>query len=585
MMQLNRLNFGIFTFILFLSISACNDPIDGLDNGEIDSGQYEDSVSDASNDNYSRHDESSDYSWNESEIVYITLADDAITIDGDGASASGSILTISSVGTYQLSGSLSNGQVYINTNDEGIVRLLFNNVSITNTSSAPVFIKNSPKTLVVSLENTENTLTDASTYVYASSDEDEPNATLFSKDDLTLYGDGKLTLNGKYNDAINCKDGLIIKSGNLAITAVDDGIRGKDYVIIDEGTVQITAGGDGIKSDNDEDSERGYIEIASGTFSITAEGDGLQAETDLLVSYADMEITTGGGSSYSVNYDESAKGLKAVVNLIVESGNFTLNTADDALHANGKITLNDGNYNIASNDDGIHADDKLVINGGTIDITKSYEGLEAQVICINDGTIHLQSSDDGINAAGGSNFFYMNGGYVYANANGDGIDINGSAEMTAGTILVDGPTSSGNGAIDYDGTFVLSGGFLSAVGSSGMAMAPSSSSTQYCVLVNFSSSQTANTLVHIQNEAGDNILSFIPAKTFQSVSFSTELLEYGETYQVYLGGSSSGTATDGLIEEGTYTAGTKYTSFTISGIITQIGSTSGPGGGGPGGGW
>jgi len=165
---------------------------------------------------------------------------------------------------------------------------------------------------------------------------------------------------------------------------------------------------------------------------------------------------------------------------------------------------------------------------------------------------------------------------------GDGLDSNGYIDMTGGLVLVNGPTTNGNGPLDYNGTFNISGGTLVAVGSSGMAQAPSTSSTQYSALYNFDSTQTAGTIVHLETAAGEEVLTFVPTKEYQSVLLSSPELENGETYVVYTGGSSTGTMTDGLYAAGGYTAGTEVASLTLSSVVTTGGvQGGGPGGGGP----
>jgi len=180
----------------------------------------------------------------------------------------------------------------------------------------------------------------------------------------------------------------------------------------------------------------------------------------------------------------------------------------------------------------------------------------------------------------------INGGYIFVDAIGDGLDINGPIDMTAGTVIINGPTSNGNGPVDYSGSFTISGGFLVAVGSSGMAMAPSETSTQYAVMQNFSSPVSGGTIIHLESEDGEDILTFIPTKAYQSVLVSTPELANGVNYLLYTGGSTTGTLTDGLYSSGTYTAGNQIASFTISSIITGAGALGGfpGGGGGPGGG-
>ncbi|MCB0165805.1 MAG: carbohydrate-binding domain-containing protein [Anaerolineae bacterium] len=599
------------------------------------------SVADAAQANSKNHDDEADYTWDSTAVIPIVLNGDSITADGEGVEVNGSTVTITSAGTYSLSGALIDGQIIVDTEDEEIIQLILNGVNIGSSTNAPINIVNAEETMIILADGTDNYITDNDSYVFADPDEDEPNAAIFSKSDLTLSGNGSLTVDANYNDGIASKDGLIIAGGTITVNAVDDGLRGKDYLIVKDGNLTINAQGDGLKSDNEDDADKGYIVIQTGLITITAGGDAMQAETDVLITDGTFTLTSGGGSTVYIDEETSAKGIKAGVNLNIDGGTFTLDAADDAIHSNGSLVINNGTFVIASGDDGIHADATLEINDGDIAITQSYEGIESAVITINDGNINLVSSDDGVNVAGGNDgsgmgrrpepggeftegempepngefgrgrgprpegepgqgggfdlsglfgqdggpggdgfaasgnyYLYINGGTIVVNAGGDGLDANGSIEMTDGLVIVNGPTNRGNGALDYDGSFTLSGGFLVAAGSSGMAQAPGQTSTQPSVLINFDATQAAGTLVHIQSADGQNILTFAPSKEFQSIAFSAAELTEGITYQVYLGGSATGTVTDGLYQDATYTGGVNYTEFTISDIVTSVGSNS-----------
>jgi hypothetical protein len=228
------------------------------------------------------------------------------------------------------------------------------------------------------------------------------------------------------------------------------------------------------------------------------------------------------------------------------------------------------------------------INGGAFDITQCFEGLESRVITINNGYIQIDASDDGINMVETATdtpadpmgppveglWLHIKGGYIVVSAVADGIDTNGYMDMSNGVVIVNGPTVSFDSAIDYGfGTFKLTGGTLVAVGSVGMAQGPSTISTQYSVFVNLNSPQTPR-LVNLQTASGETVFTFRPTKTFQSIVFSSPQLAPG-SYNLYLGGNSTGTPMHGLYEGGTYTPGTKYTSFTISRIVTTIGGGGG----------
>lgn len=573
------------------------------------------------------HESADDYTWDAASAEAILLDGDSINTDAEGVQVEGQTARIVAAGTYSLSGTLNDGQIMVETESDAAVRLVLNGVSLANSTSAAINIVQAKKVILILADGSQNTISDAASYVYPDTETDEPNAAIFAKSNLSIGGNGALTIKANFNDGIASKDGLIIAGGTINLTATDDGIRGKDYLVVKNGNLTVNAGGDGLKSDNEDDAAKGYVAIEDGVFNISAGGDAITAQTDVLISSGNFTLSSGGGNSASLAEDASAKGIKAVANLNIDGGTFNIDAADDALHSNSNLVINAGTFNIASGDDGMHADATLTINEGEINITQSYEGIESAVITINAGTIHVTASDDGINVAGGvdgsgvampgerqrpgalqgaqppqgggaqppqggmlpggqqdafnansSYYLYIHGGYIVVEARGDGIDVNGAMEMTDGVVLVNGPTEDMNSALDYDAGFKLSGGFFVAAGSAGMAMAPGTASSQNSVLVYLGSAQPTGTLFHVQNSAGEDILTFAPSKAYQSVAFSSPELVNGETYTVFTSGSSSGSNTDSLYQGGSYTAGTQGESFTISDVVTQVGS----GGRGPG---
>ncbi len=544
----------------------------------------------------------------------IILNETSIEFDGSGAKVSGSTITITAAGVYNISGTLNDGQIIVNAGSKADVTLLLNGADITCKSSAPIYIKSAGKTYITLASGMKNQLNDTAVFTSGDSSEDEPNAVIFCKSDLTINGTGSLIVTAKYNNAVNCKDKLKITGGSITVTSAKDGIKGKDCVAITGANITVNAQGDGIQSSNTENAALGYILIEGKTVKITAGNDAIQAETSVLISGGNIDITSGGGSANSINKDQnqfgggyssssdttsvSMKGIKAAGDITVKGGTINIDSADDALHSNNSLTISGGGIVISAGDDGIHADTLATISGGNITITKSYEGIESADIVINAGNINVTSSDDGINAAGGNdnssvngrpgqNSFStggdyslsINGGYITVNGNGDGVDINGAITMTAGTLIINGPTSDGNGALDYDSGCKVTGGTILAVGSSGMALAPDETSTVYSVKINFDSTLSAGTMVHIETQSGENVLTFVPVKNYQSVVLCSSTLKQGTTYKVFTGGSSSGTAKDGLYTAGSYTGGTQYTDFTVASVVTSLGSNSGMGGG------
>lgn len=548
-----------------------------------------------------------------------------INVDGTGATVNSNKVTITSSGTYSINGTLNDGQIIVDCADEENVYLVLNNVNLTCSNSAPIYVKAAKNAIIVLPDGTESTITDGENYVYEDSSTDEPSAAIFSKDDLTIKGSGSLTVNANYNDGITSKDDLKITGGNISVNSADDGIIGKDSITIKDGNITINSQGDGLKSTNIEDTTKGYILVEGGTLNLTTACDGLQAESNITVNNGDITIISGGGSANastktdnnmkmpwgqreteSTTADDestpSTKGIKATTNITINGGKINIDSADDSIHTNDSIDINAGTINLSSGDDGIHSDTTLNINGGEINITKSYEGIESANLTINDGTIHLVSSDDGINAAGGTDdttstestestegrprqdmfssstgTLTINGGYIYVDASGDGIDVNGSTEMTGGTVIVNGPADNGNGALDYDGTFNISGGTLIAAGGSGMAMSPSSSSTQ--ASINVFTNGSSNTIVSVQDENGNDVVTFAPSKSFSSLVISTPNLKTNSNYKVYTGGSYSTDSTDGLYSGGTYSSGSELTSFTLSSTVMSVTSSGASEGG------
>lgn len=599
--------------------------------------------------------------WDAASSTAVKLSGASASVDGSGAAADGGTVTITAAGTYVLSGKLEGG-VVVDSKDDGIVHIVLNGAEIVNASGPAIYVKAAGKTVLTLQEGTENAAADGEKYAdsYTTAD-DTPTAAIYSKDDLTVNGTGKLSVTALNNDGITSKDDLKIVSGTIAVESKDDGLVGKDLAAVKDGSITVKAGGDGIKSTNDTDADKGYVAIAGGTFSIVSENDGIQAASSLVIEGGSFEVATGGGSANAEPHQQegppqwggqqgqggtmpedpngtqqgqsgdasartpsatesgtteaagtesaSAKGLKASTGISVAGGVFKLDSADDGVHSNGAVAIAGGDFSIATGDDGIHADASLAISGGKINITGSYEGLESASIAISDGEIHIVASDDGVNASEGSSesmeagqggggmggpgeaagnaLLAISGGYMTVDAAGDGLDSNGSITMSGGTVLVNGPTMDGNGALDYDGTFEQSGGLLIAAGSSGMAQAPSETSSQRAVLMTFPAQVQAGTLVTLADSAGKSVATFAPAKAIQSIVISAPELKAGESYTISTGGSSDAAQKDGLYESGAYSGGTKVVSFTLGDKVTYVnesGVTTAPSGFGGGGG-
>jgi len=520
-------------------------------------------------------------------IVFSTASITLTTPSGAESSTidAGSTVAIAAGGVYTVSGS-GTGNIVVTAGSDDTVTIVLSGCDITSPDGPVIYAEQSDKLIINIQEGTVNRLADRS------SSTSDVRSVIFSNDDVTVNGTGILAIEANVGNGINTDDDLVITNGTIAITAENNGLKANDSITVKDALLTIDAGNDGIHCENAGDSSLGNVTIESGIFAITAYGDGIGASGVLTVLGGDLRIVSGSGNMDIASV--SAKGLKATISVGIAGGVLEIVSKDDAIHADGTVVIAGGAIAITSNDDGIHADETLVIDGGEIDIAKSYEGLESLALEINGGTIRIKASDDGINGAGGvdaSGTFPWNqpgggeaagnatlsitGGYVYVDSSGDGVDINGAIAMSGGTLVVNGPTSSANGALDYDTSFKMTGGLLIAAGSSGMAQNVGSSSTQYGVLVHLTTSSTK--IVRIETAAGVEIVTFHPSKNVQSVVVSSPDFAKNATYNVYLGGTVTEPASslDGVTSGGTYAGGTLYKTFAIAAIATSVGTAAG----------
>ncbi|GHU78793.1 hypothetical protein FACS1894191_0210 [Clostridia bacterium] len=417
-----------------------------------------------------------DASWNGDTATKINLGGASAAVEGTGAKSDKNIVTITASGTYVVSGSLHDGQIVIAATKDDAVQLVLNGAEITNKSGAGIYASQCDELTITLAEGTKNTVTDGgSNFTYANATDEEPNAAVFSKDDLTINGTGSLTVNAGFNNGIGTKDDLVIASGAFIVSAANHGIRGNDSVTILGGDFTVTAGNDGIQTNEGEDAEKGSIMIEGGSFTITAGHDGIQSENDLLISGGEFDVRAGGSAAAAQTdtTSDSYKGIKAAGDMEITAGTFVVDSADDSIHSNGNISIQGGAFILASGDDGIHADGSLHVSGGNVKVTRSYEGLEGANIDISAGTVSVAAADDGINAAGGADAntgggrfgadtfaaggsysIKITGGEVVVYSGSDGLDSNGTLEVTGGTVAVfiNAPRDGETTDVDRGGT-------------------------------------------------------------------------------------------------------------------------------------
>lgn len=519
--------------------------------------------------------------YDEEKSVNIKLADNGTTSDSDTVKISDNIVTITEEGTYVLTGALTDGMVIVEVKDTEKVQLVLNGVEITNETSAAIYVRSADKVFITTTENAENVLENGGEYTAI--DDNNIDAVIFSKADLTLNGTGSLMVNAEAGHGIVSKDDLVLTSGTYEIQSASHGLSGKDSVRVANGTYTITSEKDGIHAENADDDSLGFVYLAEGNFEIVAKGDGISAGNWLQSDGGTYTIIAGDGSenvqkngqkwefgprgeqeNTAEENSVSMKGIKAAGDLTVTAGKYDLNTADDSIHSNANTTISGGEWTIASGDDGIHGNSATTISGGTIEITQSYEGIEGLSIDITGGDIQLVSSDDGLNAAGGNDssgfegpggdqfaaedgaYIHISGGKLKVNASGDGIDSNGELTISGGETYVSGPTNNGNGTLDYSGTAKITGGIFVGAGSFGMAQSFGEDSTQGVIFVamNSQSSKSAITLLDADKK---EIVSWTPDKEYTSVIISAPSVKEGGQYTLTAEETTENITMDSLI--------------------------------------
>lgn len=407
--------------------------------------------------------------YEESGAVYVTLSDDGITGETAGVAINGQTMTITAEGTYIFSGTLSEGQIVVDA-DNAKVQIVFDNVDITCASSAAVYVKSAEKVFVTLAEGSQNTLRNTDEYVAI--DDNNIDAVIFAKSDLTLNGTGSLTIVSAEGHGIVSKDDLKITGGTYDITAAGHALSGKDSVRIADGTFILTAEKDGIHAENADDEEKGYIYIADGDFTITSDGDGMDASSIVQIEDGTFDITAGGGAANSQKTHESdmpgggmsqnierpdgesmpqmgekpdeesmsQMGEKPDEESMPQMGekpdgeNMPQDTTTDesgtstkGIKAGGGMYLNGGTYQIDSADDSIHSNANITIADGTYTLATGDDGVHADdALTVNGGMITVTESYEGLEGL----TVTINDGTIDITARDDGINTAGGTDQS-----------------------------------------------------------------------------------------------------------------------------------------------------------
>ena len=422
--------------------------------------------------------------YDESEAVKITLSGKTAACNSSNVQIEDGVVTIKAAGVYVLSGTLTDGTIVVDAGDDDKVQLVLDGVSIMAADYAAIYAKNADKVFVTLAEGAGNSLTVSGDYVQT--DDNNVDAVIFAKCDLTLNGTGSLTVKDNMGHGIVSKDDLVVTGGTYTIYSQDHCLNGKDSVRIADGTFNLSCDEDGIHAGND-DQQDGYIYIEGGDINISVGDDALHAEGLLIITGGDIDVSKS---------CEGVEGYK----ILVTGGDIDVVSSDDGFNAAG------GSSGSGYNHDGF---------GGGPDM----------------GGVYMDADSDA--------YIFITGGTININADGDGIDSNGCIGITGGSVYVLGPSDNGNGAMDYGICAAITGGEIVAVGGSGMAQGFGDESTQCSTLVNFDEWIDAGETITLTNSDGKEVLSYKADKKFNSVVISTSDMKQGGIYTLTVGDQGS----------------------------------------------
>ncbi len=489
-----------------------------------------------------------DLTWDSSGEKTIDLANPTAT---DGVSVENGTITITSGGTYRITGEYS-GQVKIEATKTDTVRLVLDNAKITNSTGAAINVVSAAEAIIYTAAGTTNTVADEANYT--ATGDDDPDAAIYSTANLTLTGEGSLSVEGAYEEGIHTTGGLVIASGTLEVNAANTGIKGKDYVDITGGIVNVTAAQDGIKSTNTDDESMGFTRLSAGSVTVSAGDDGLKAPHTLEIS---------GGT---LNIEKSNEGIEAqYINIL--DGDVTVNSTDDGINASLKDSSSDTSSDTTSGTATTGQQTQQNQNG---QVQQAPAGGGAAPGGSQGSTGQNQNMPqpptDGTMPGGGGGTFEVvdaainiSGGTVTVNAEGDGIDSNGTATFSGGTVTVNGPAAGGNNALDSNGDLLLNGGTVTTGSTADMFEAPSSASTSGYLKITDSSALTQGSTVQVTDSSGTVVANYkITTSGVQLVLVSNKNIVKGQSYTVSVTSGSvdaaSTTAASGVSELGSFTA-------------------------------
>ena len=397
-----------------------------------------------------------------------------------------------------------------------------------------------------------------------------------SSDNTLTINSGEITIKAADDairtdpDAVNAEEGcaalITIKGGTFKIIAGSDGIQSAQDIEISGGVFVVLAAdgytnsdfdGDtqsakGIKATLTDESEDAVasnkLTITGGTFVLDCADDAVHSDYDMTVTGGEFRIFTGDDAFHADN--ELVMGELNADNVF----EVTINACYEGLEGI-KVTVNSGKFDITASDDGINAADGSQSGqepgqpgdnpmptgepGETPPAPPS--GDPGQNPPPSGAPNPPPSGDPGQNPPpsgapnppptgdpgqtgqpggfdDGTFVITINGGSIYINAGGDGIDSNGSIYVNNGTVIVFGDkANSAEEPFDCEGQFVIKGGTVFGAGSYSFVTLPSNDSQSY---ITMRSQVSANDTIRVKHN-GTEVYSIVAVKDVDYAIYSS----------------------------------------------------------------
>lgn len=488
-------------------------------------------------------------SYDESQASQITLADQTATVTGQGASFSDQTLTITQAGTYVLTGSGKNIKLVVEAADTDQLHLVFQNLTLEGEGT--LLQVNKAQEVVISLaEGSQNALTESQ-----ASDDEEVKATIHSQVPLTLNGTGNLTLTALTKNALEVEDDLKVLGGTYTVKAANHGFKAEGALDIEAATLTIEAGKDGLHAEHDETTERANISLNPAQLSIAATEDGVDAGN---------ELTIKGGT---ITVSQSEEGLEARV-IRQLGGDVTIKSSDDGVNASAGSSNKTSDTNATSKTTDASATSNSADTSSSASQATADPAATSQADQANKdknqtppappaGQAPPQGGQPPQNGQGPGGMppggqeesdpslqIILEGGTLTIDAEGDGIDSNGTVTISGGSLVVNGSVQGGNGPLDAAGDITITGGKVWALGTSDMLQGFAQGSTQASITANIAG--TAGQTLIILDANGKEVARQTASKDFQAVIMSSADLVDGQTYTIQVEGTTQ-TATAALV--------------------------------------